>query len=278
MRVARRPQRGVVAPHEQRTHLAGRDYAPESGKANAEALKDQGNAKFQARQYQEAIQLYSKAISAAPGVASYYGNRAAAWLHCGAAKECADDCRRAIALDPGYVKGYLRLAKALCEQSDVAAAEESLRVASLKCPGKKELEEEHARVRALAGYLASGADALAREEYALALEIYAAAMGATQCAAATLGAARAETGLGRCDRALRLSLQVIRAEPSNVHAYAVRGHALCLKTDFDQGMKHLKESLRLDPDHREAQSLHRRMKRAGAALERGTASRREARL
>ena len=44
-------------------------------KANAEALKDQGNAKFQAHAYREAIQLYSKAISAAPGVASYYGNR-----------------------------------------------------------------------------------------------------------------------------------------------------------------------------------------------------------
>ena len=43
--------------------------------ANAEALKDQGNAKFQAHAYREAIQLYSKAISAAPGVASYYGNR-----------------------------------------------------------------------------------------------------------------------------------------------------------------------------------------------------------
>ena len=31
---------------------------------NAEALKDQGNAKFQAHAYREAIQLYSKAISA----------------------------------------------------------------------------------------------------------------------------------------------------------------------------------------------------------------------
>ena len=64
-------------------------------------------------------QLYSKAISAAPGVASYYGNRAAAWLMVGAAKECATDCRRAIQLDSGYVKGYVRLAKALIELSDV---------------------------------------------------------------------------------------------------------------------------------------------------------------
>ena len=104
------------------SHLGGKDYAADLSQANAEALKDQGNAKFQARAYREAIQLYSKAISAAPGVAAYYGNRAAAWLHIGAAEACAEDCRRAVAIDPGYVKGHLRLAKALCEMSDVDGA------------------------------------------------------------------------------------------------------------------------------------------------------------
>ena len=63
----------------------------------------------------------------------------------------------------------------------------------------------------------------------------------SQCAMATLGLARAETALGRCDRAMKLTLQVIRADSGSVEAYAVRGHALCLKVDFDQGMKHLKE-------------------------------------
>ena len=53
------------------------------------------------------------------GVAAYYGNRAAAWLMVGAHKESAADCRRAIALDPAYHKGHLRLAKALCEMSEV---------------------------------------------------------------------------------------------------------------------------------------------------------------
>ena len=101
------------------SHLKGQDYAPSNAQENAEALKNQGNAKFTAHAYREAIQLYSKAISAAPGVASYYGNRAAAWLMVGAAKECATDCRRAIQLDSGYVKGYVRLAKALIELSDV---------------------------------------------------------------------------------------------------------------------------------------------------------------
>jgi DnaJ family protein C protein 7 len=254
------------------SHLAGQDYSANAAQANAEALKDQGNAKFQAHAYREAIQLYSKAISAAPGVAAYYGNRGAAWLMVGAAKECADDCRRAISLDPAYAKGHLRLAKALCEMSDVAGAEVALQSAAGKCAGNKEISEELNKMRTLAALLVEGARLMAAGEPATALELYTQALRVTQCAAVTLGAARAETGLGRCDRAMRLTLQVIRNDPSNVQAYAVRGHALCLKVDFDQGMKHLKESLRLDPDHAEAQRLHRRMKRAGAALERGRAA------
>ena len=214
-------------------------------------------------------QLYSKAISAAPGVASYYGNRAAAWLMVGAAKECATDCRRAIQLDSGYVKGYVRLAKALIELSDVDAAEESLRSASTRCPGKKEIEEELQRVRVLSAHLAEGERALSGGEPARALEMYAAALKVTQCAAVQLGCARAEIALGRCDGAMRTTAAVIRAEPGNVRAYAARGHALCLKLDFDQGMKHVREGLRLDPDHAECASLFRRMKRAGAALDRG---------
>ena len=47
------------------SHLGGKNYAADRSGANAEALKDLGNAKFQARAYREAIQLYSKAISAA---------------------------------------------------------------------------------------------------------------------------------------------------------------------------------------------------------------------
>ena len=219
------------------SHLKGQDYAPSNATQNAEALKNQGNAKFQSHAYREAIQLYSKAISAAPGVASYYGNRAAAWLMVGAAEKCAEDCRRSIQLDSGYVKGYVRLAKALVELSDIDGAEESLRNASTRCPGKKEIEEELARVRLLSAHLAEGERALDANEPARALEMYAAAARVTQCTAVTLGAARAEIALGRCDGAMRTTGAVIRAEPGNVRAYAARGHALCLKLDFDQGMK-----------------------------------------
>ena len=151
----------------------------------------------------------------------------------------------------------------------LTGAEESLRSASTRCPGKKEIEEELQRVRVLSAHLAEGERALSGGEPARALEMYAAALKVTQCAAAQLGCARAEIALGRCDGAMRTTAAVIRAEPGNVRAYAARGHALCLKLDFDQGMKHVREGLRLDPDHAECASLFRRMKRAGAALDRG---------
>ena len=98
--------------------------------------------------------------------------------------------------------------------------------------------------------------------------MYAAAARVTQCTAVTLGAAEPRLRSAG-DGAMRTTGAVIRAEPGNVRAYAARGHALCLKLDFDQGMKHIREGLRLDPDHAECAGLFRRMKRAGAALDRG---------
>ena len=57
-----------------------------------------------------------------------------------------------------------------------------------------------------------------------------------------LAAARAEVALGTCDQALRLTLQIIKSDPSHTEAYATRGLALFLSGDFDQAAKHLKES------------------------------------
>jgi predicted Zn-dependent protease len=44
------------------------------------ALKDQANTQFQARNFQEAIKLYSKAISVCPALVVLRLNRAAAYL------------------------------------------------------------------------------------------------------------------------------------------------------------------------------------------------------
>jgi small glutamine-rich tetratricopeptide repeat-containing protein alpha len=64
---------------------------------------------MQAKKYEEAIQCYTKAIELTPNNPIYYGNRAAAYSHLGQHQLAIDDCRRAISLDPKYVKAYSRL-------------------------------------------------------------------------------------------------------------------------------------------------------------------------
>ena len=82
--------------------------------AQADALKEQGNRQFEQRAFRDALKLYTKAISIAPDVATYYGNRAAAWFMLDAFRECIADCQQAVLLDKGYAKGYVRMAKAMC--------------------------------------------------------------------------------------------------------------------------------------------------------------------
>lgn len=94
--------------------LAGKG-SEKAAKETANALKNQGNALFEARKYREAMNLYTKAISMAPEEPTYYSNRAAAWIRVGAFKEAVTDCKQAIAIDPHFLKGHIRLSTALVQ-------------------------------------------------------------------------------------------------------------------------------------------------------------------
>ena len=70
-------------------------------------LKAEGNKKYSAKNYREAIDLYSQAIDAFPQ-AAFYGNRAAALIQSYKFKEALQDCLSAIELDPNFRKAYIR--------------------------------------------------------------------------------------------------------------------------------------------------------------------------
>ena len=62
--------------------------------------------------YDEAINLYSKAIELNPNVAVYYGNRSLAYLKTECFGYALNDATKAIDLDKNYIKGYYRRAAA----------------------------------------------------------------------------------------------------------------------------------------------------------------------
>ncbi|KAI8554853.1 hypothetical protein RHMOL_Rhmol05G0129200 [Rhododendron molle] len=74
----------------------------------SELLKEKGNAAFKGRQWNKAVRYYSEAIKLSEINATYYCNRAAAYLELGCFREAEEDCSKAISLDKKNVKAYLR--------------------------------------------------------------------------------------------------------------------------------------------------------------------------
>ncbi|CAA6658829.1 unnamed protein product [Spirodela intermedia] len=74
----------------------------------SELLKEKGNAAFKGKQWNKAASYYSEAIKLNNTCATYYCNRAAAYLELGCFQQAEADCSHAILLDKKNVKAYLR--------------------------------------------------------------------------------------------------------------------------------------------------------------------------
>lgn len=74
----------------------------------AEIAKEKGNQAFKDKQWQKAVGFYTEAIKLSGNNATYYSNRAAAYLEMGSFLQAEADCTKAINLDKKNVKAYLR--------------------------------------------------------------------------------------------------------------------------------------------------------------------------
>ncbi|XP_024990075.1 uncharacterized protein LOC112524477 isoform X2 [Cynara cardunculus var. scolymus] len=79
-----------------------------SKEASAEIAKEKGNNAFKAKNWQRAIGFYTEAIKLNSNSATYFSNRAAAYLELGSCIQAEADCSKAIDLDKKNVKAYLR--------------------------------------------------------------------------------------------------------------------------------------------------------------------------
>ncbi|OAY63798.1 Outer envelope protein 64, mitochondrial [Ananas comosus] len=74
----------------------------------SELLKEKGNTAFKGKQWNKAVTYYTEAIKLNDTSATYYCNRAAAYLELGCLQQAEADCNQAILLDKKNVKAYLR--------------------------------------------------------------------------------------------------------------------------------------------------------------------------
>jgi len=101
--------------------------ATDSSKPNpeAEALKGQGNVAMQQKDYQKAVDLYSKAIDLNPANPIYLSNRAAAHSAMKQHDLAKEDAEMAVAADPKYTKAWSRLGLARFALGDAKGSMEA---------------------------------------------------------------------------------------------------------------------------------------------------------
>ncbi|CAE6420795.1 unnamed protein product [Rhizoctonia solani] len=81
--------------------------------SDANALKDQGNKAFAAKRYDEAIDLFTKAIALDPSNHVLYSNRSAAKAGKKLWPDALEDAEQCIKVNPTWAKGYARKGAAL---------------------------------------------------------------------------------------------------------------------------------------------------------------------
>ncbi|XP_004503273.1 translocon at the outer membrane of chloroplasts 64 [Cicer arietinum] len=79
-----------------------------SKEQSAEIAKEKGNQAYKDKQWQKAIGFYTEAIKLCGDNATYYSNRAQAYLELGSYLQAEADCTKAISLDKKNVKAYFR--------------------------------------------------------------------------------------------------------------------------------------------------------------------------
>ncbi len=257
----------------------GKPSSPRNSSAKrislADSFKEEANAKFSSRNYTEAAALYKKALSVLcekeishqhtfetdeerKMASTLHANIAATYMMTRDYVKCVDSCNIAIDLDKSYMKAYMRKSKALVALGQFHQAHmvllsllgnnEDVDTTSKNNETKQKIESECRDVQDLNNLYTQGEQQLQGQQYANAKATFGLLLRKSNASNVILNAARADLGLGLTDTALRLSLQILRTDPTSSEAYEVRGQTMALMGDFDAACQLLKEGLRLNPD------------------------------
>ncbi|KAH7528570.1 hypothetical protein FEM48_Zijuj05G0086000 [Ziziphus jujuba var. spinosa] len=120
-----------------------------SREESAEIAKEKGNQAYKEKQWQKAIGFYTEAIKLNGDNATYYSNRAAAYLEIGSYVAAETDCTKAINLDRKNIKAYLRRGTAREMIGYYKQASEDFKYALVLEPTNKRASQSAERLRKL---------------------------------------------------------------------------------------------------------------------------------
>jgi len=243
-----------------------------NNKSLADAKKDEGNELYKTKNYRDALQRYSEAISLDPECPAYYGNRSACHMMLSQYTQALEDARASVSLDAAFVKGYVRIAKCCLTLGDAASAGQALDKASEVEPKNAAVMQERNNASTLDRFKTEFATAYDAKDYRKALFCLDRALAiAAACRQLKISRAECLAFLGRYEESQEVANDLLRADAMNADAIYVRGLCLYYEDNVDKAFTHFQQVLRLAPDHQKAKDIYKKAKQLKQKKEEGNA-------
>ncbi|KAI9464673.1 hypothetical protein HD554DRAFT_2120880 [Boletus coccyginus] len=234
----------------------------------ADDIKEQGNVAFKAKNYDDAIDLYTKAIEMKSTEPSYLTNRAASYMALKRFRPALADCQQAAALqsDEPSSKTLIRLARCHLALGSSKPALTALRTVITLEPANAAALQLQEKVLELEAHLRNFDNAKRKKEWGMAR------LALDKCLQSIEGEGgevptqwrlwRVGLELARAnwDAANIAASDAMRLDPNSPEILAVRGLVLFLSGRLSQALQHVVSALRLDPEHEVASRLRKRIK------------------
>ncbi|KAH7402223.1 hypothetical protein DE146DRAFT_652761 [Phaeosphaeria sp. MPI-PUGE-AT-0046c] len=253
------PHRYTTSPPPQGTNYAATPEAAtppaEAPTIDAEEYKAAGNKFFKIKDYPAAIKEYSRAIEADPKNATYYSNRAAAYISANRFYEALEDCKMADELDPDNMKILLRLGRVY---TSLGRPDEAVHVYNQINATAKDMQpavtmQKHLRTAEETSQKENGSGSMVI--YALNEAERGLGVGVDKPRKWQLMRGEAHLRMGNPNalgEAQNVVMSILRNNNQDPDALVLRGRILYAQGDNDKAMQHFRQALSCDPDFKAA--------------------------
>lgn len=245
--------------------------------STAESRNKQGTIQYQVKQYHNAILFYSQAIQLQPQVAKYYGNRSACYIMLDDYIRGLQDAKKAVELDAGYLKGYMRIVTCCMASGDLQYAQKTLLTARGIFTESTEVRVKLALVTSVQQNEALFKTKMEQKKYKEALEYIDICIAESpKCLNYTLRRAECLIYLDKFDQAEAIAADVLKHKRQNEDAMYIQALSKYYRDDSDKTYSHLVALKRELPDHPKTTRLYRnasQIKATNAEIDKAIASR-----
>lgn len=215
----------------------------------------------------KALKLYTQAIEMEPQNHENYYKRYRAWLRLKRDEKAIKDLEKAIKVNPDFHRGHLHIGKMLRKSGKCKKALKALENAARLKPGDKSTMKEYDATKECAA-LFEHAEALekhgdtrgAREQYSKILEV------TRSSGDVLLKRALLSFKLGDYFEVLADSGKALKIKKDNLKALELRANAYYRLADHDMAMRHHREGLKFDPEHKGLKTAYKKTKKLHKAF------------